>query len=98
MMNNSAESFQTLFEIYREQGSHFPFWAKPWKVTHSIILVKGWVAPNYGQENGSQIIFEKIHNENIGYFLADRYTLDKNELLGKKLIVSAPKVRCWLPA
>jgi hypothetical protein len=98
MTNNSAESFQTLFEIYRQQGSQFPFWAKPWNSTLSIILVKGWVAPNYGQKGGSKIIFEEIHNENIGYFLADRYTLDKNELLSKKLIVSAPKVRCWLPA
>jgi hypothetical protein len=98
MMNNSEESFQTLFEIYHEQGQQFPFWVQPWKVTHSIILVKGWVNPNFGKSGGSHIIFKEIYDENTGCFLADRYTPDKNQLLGINLIVSAPKVHCWLPA
>jgi hypothetical protein len=98
MMTEHDSQFQTLFEIYYSQGSQFPFWVKPWGSNQSIILVLGWVEPNFGKKGGNNIIYPKVYDQKSGDFIANRYTSDKQKLISKHLIVSSPNLNCWLPA
>ena len=97
-MNNNDQKYSTVFEIFYLNHQTFPFWIQPWKVTHSILKVKGWVAPDYGTPESDDYIHTIISDFSVGHFVADLYTPDKKNIQTLNRIVGTANLKCWLPA
>ena len=91
-----AEKFFTVFEIHRMNGENFPYWVQPWEVFHSILLVKGWVLPEYFERDGEKIIHSVIQGQ--GQFICDRFTPDKKTKFAGEVTIAFPELASWLPA
>jgi len=73
------EQFFTIPQLVEQNAHNFPFWVKPWRVSHSCLLVKSYDIDDKGKLE----------------FIADRYALDKRTVLGKNLMIGAFDQPCW---
>lgn len=94
----TPKRFYTIQEVMMIQGDQFPFWAAPWKVSHSILLVKAWSHGKYDYNSKKLIHYTRFPIPQGAQFVGDMYTPDKRKLLKETLLIGAGNQYCWAPA